>query len=282
MLIPICAKYLAFVKAFRVSHITTLIAKVQPALLCILLWLLAGLFWRVFEPGPSALRLILPAEISAQKAQDFSAAQDWFGAEGGQVAAAATIQAKLLAVIAGQKGYGAAIFTGLEASAVAAQVGQTLQGNIKLLEIASDHVVLDDNGRRQTLMLEGHNPIVPVVSGSGITAAPSAPVAAAATQTSLSRGQLAGAMQGANVADWAKGLSTYREGGIQIDNIAAQPFSRLLQLQNGDVIKTINGQNLAQVADISLIYTVFSQQPQVLLVVLRNGSSVNLQYLIQP
>ncbi|WP_165928763.1 type II secretion system protein N [Iodobacter fluviatilis] len=264
------------------SHITTLIAKVQPALLCILLWLLAGLFWRVFEPSPSALRLILPAEISAQKAQDFSAAQDWFGSEAGQMAVAPTIQAKLLAVIAGQKGYGAAIFTGLEASAVAAQVGQTLQGNIKLLEIASDHVVLDDNGRRQTLMLEGHNAMAPVVSGTGVAVVPGVPVAAAATQTSLSRGQLAGAMQGANVADWAKGLSAYREGGIQIDNIAAQPFSRLLQLQNGDVIKTINGQNVAQVADISLIYTVFSQQPQVLLVVLRNGSSVNLQYLIQP
>ncbi|WP_164521383.1 type II secretion system protein N [Iodobacter ciconiae] len=261
-------------------RLTTLIAKVQPALLCILLWLLAGFFWRVFEPSPSALRLILPAEISAQKVQDFSAAQDWFGSEGGQVSASPTIQARLLAVIAGQKGYGAAIFTGLEASAVAAQVGQTLQGNIKLLEIASDHVVLDDNGRRQTLMLEGHKEIVSLSSGASAAAMPSVPVAA--TQTSLSRGQLAGAMQGANVADWAKGLSSYREGGIQIDNIAAQPFSRLLQLQNGDVIKTINGQSLSQIADISLIYTVFSQQPKVLLVVLRNGSSVNLQYLIQP
>ncbi|MFC7420359.1 type II secretion system protein N [Iodobacter arcticus] len=270
-------------KAFRASHLTTLIAKVQPALLCVLLWLLAGLFWRVFEPRPQALRLILPAEISAQRAQDFSAAQDWFGSDSSQVAAVSTLQAKLLAVIAGQKGYGAAIFTGLEASAVAAQVGQTLQGNIKLLEIASDHVVLDDNGRRQILMLEGHNAVAPSDTSVALTSpANSQPAAAAASQTSLSRGQLAGAMQGANVADWAKGLSTYREGGIQIDNIAAQPFSRLLQLQNGDVIKTINGQNLAQVADISLIYTVFSQQPQVLLVVLRNGSSVNLQYLIQP
>jgi general secretion pathway protein C len=270
------------VKAFRLSHLTILIAKVQPVLLCILLWLLAGLFWRVFEPSPQALRLILPAEISAQKTQDFSTAQDWFGNDKSAAPVVSTIQAKLLAVIAGQNGYGAAIFTGLEASAVAAQVGQSLQGNIKLVEIASDHVVLDDNGRRQTLMLEGHNTPVATVGSTQAAAPNSAPAAAVATQTTLSRGQLAGAMQGANVADWAKGLSTYREGGIQIDNIAAQPFSRLLQLQNGDVIKTINGQNLAQVADISLIYTVFSQQPQVLLVVIRNGSSVNLQYLIQP
>ncbi|MDW5416572.1 type II secretion system protein N [Iodobacter sp. CM08] len=270
-------------KAFRLSHLTILIAKVQPVLLCVLLWLLAGLFWRVFEPSPQALRLILPLEISAQRAQDFSVAQDWFGSDTSQATTVSTLQAKLLAVIAGQKGYGAAIFTGLEASAVAAQVGQTLQGNIKLIEIAADHVVLDDNGRRQTLMLEGHNSVPVLASGALLPATPSnnAPAAAAA-QATLSRGQLAGAMQGANVADWAKGLSTYREGGIQIDNIATQPFSRLLQLQNGDVIKTINGQNLAQVADISLIYTVFSQQPQVLLVVLRNGSSVNLQYLIQP
>lgn len=269
-------------KAFRLSHLTILIAKVQPVLLCILLWLLAGLFWRVFEPSPQALRLILPAEISAQKALDFSAAQDWFGSDKSAAVVVSTIQAKLLAVIAGKNGYGAAIFTGLEASAVAAQVGQTLQGNIKLVEIASDHVVLDDNGRRQTLMLEGHNALVATVGSTQAAVPNSAPAAAVATQATFSRGQLAGAMQGANVADWAKGLSTYREGGIQIDNIAAQPFSRLLQLQNGDVIKTINGQNLAQVADISLIYTVFSQQPQVLLVVIRNGSSVNLQYLIQP
>ena len=271
-------------KAFRLPALTTLIAKIQPLLLCLLLWLLAGLFWRVFEPGSSALRLILPLETSAHRQQDFSVAQDWFGNDTSKVAEVATIQAKLLAVIAGKNGYGAAIFTGLEASAVAAKVGQTLQGNIKLVEIAADHVVLDDNGRRQTLMLEGHNaPLAAVAGGGTTTAAPgSSSSAPSVTQTALSRGQLAGAMQGANVADWAKGLSSYREGGIQIDNIAAQPFSRLLQLQNGDVIKTINGQNLAQVADISLIYTVFSQQPQVLLVVLRNGSSVNLQYLIQP
>ncbi len=271
-------------KAFRLSHLTTLITKVQPVLLCVLLWLLAGLFWRVFEPSPRALRLILPLEISAQRAQDFSAAQDWFGSDTSQATIVSTLQAQLLAVIAGQKGYGAAIFTGLEASAVAAQVGQTLQGNIKLIEIAADHVVLDDNGRRQTLMLEGYNSL-PVLASVALLPAVSTsnvPAAAVAAQATLSRGQLAGAMQGANVADWAKGLSTYREGGIQIDNIAAQPFSRLLQLQNGDVIKTINGQALAQVADVSLIYTVFSQQPQVLLVVLRNGSSVNLQYLIQP
>ena len=181
MLIPLCAKYLAFVKAFRASHLTTLIAKVQPALLCVLLWLLAGLFWRVFEPRPQALRLILPAEISAQRAQDFSAAQDWFGSDSSQVAAVSTLQAKLLAVIAGQKGYGAAIFTGLEASAVAAQVGQTLQGNIKLLEIASDHVVLDDNGRRQILMLEGHNAVAPSDTSVAPTSpANSQPAAAAA------------------------------------------------------------------------------------------------------
>lgn len=271
-------------KAFRLPALTTLIAKIQPLLLCLLLWLLAGLFWRVFEPGSSALRLILPLETSAHRQQDFSVAQDWFGNDNSKVAEVATIQAKLLAVIAGKNGYGAAIFTGLEASAVAAKVGQTLQGNIKLVEIAADHVVLDDNGRRQTLMLEGHNAPQAAVAGVVTPAATpgSTPSAPSVTQTALSRGQLAGAMQGANVADWAKGLSSYREGGIQIDNIAAQPFSRLLQLQNGDVIKTINGQNLAQVADISLIYTVFSQQPQVLLVVLRNGSSVNLQYLIQP
>ncbi|HSC80341.1 MAG TPA: hypothetical protein VLC08_08305, partial [Chitinolyticbacter sp.] len=98
----------------------------------------------------------------------------------------------------------------------------------------------------------------------------------------VTRGVMADAMQGLNIADWNKGLAAVQGGGIRITDASTQPFASLLQLQNGDVLKQANGRMLADVSDMSLVYSQFSQLSQVSLQVLRNGSLVNLQYQIQP
>ncbi|GHD58332.1 type II secretion system protein N [Jeongeupia chitinilytica] len=246
-----------------------------------LAWLAAGLFWLVLAPR-SAVPVLKPPETApAVPNLVWRNAPAWFGATAGSETAS-TLSARLIAVIAGDERSSAAVFSGIEASAVAVRVGQAVQPGVQLVRVARDRVELERNGRREILMLDGHD-------ASAMATTTVAPVAAAATPATgelpaqtLYRGQLAATMQAGNIADWAKGLAAAPGGGILINDPAQQPLARSLQLQAGDVLKSVNGQVLAQPADMSLLLTVFSQQAQIKLSVLRGGAPTTLQYQIQP
>nr|WP_145927246.1 type II secretion system protein N [Jeongeupia sp. USM3] len=182
--------------------------------------------------------------------QVWTGAPSWFGA-GEATAATSSLSARLIAVVAGDARSSAAVFTGLEASAVALRVGDDLQPGVRLVQVARDRVELERNGRREVLMLDGRD---------ASAAAPGLPAAAEPAAQTLYRGQLAATMQAGNIADWARGLAPAPGGGILVNDPAQQPLARSLQLQAGDVLKSVNGQNLAQPADMSLLFTAFSQQ----------------------
>jgi type II secretory pathway component PulC len=89
-------------------------------------------------------------------------------------------------------------------------------------------------------------------------------------------------MRGGNVAGWDRGLSSAPDGGIRIDRAAVQPFARLLQLKDGDILKSINKRPLVRIADVSLLFFHFGQNPSVDLELIRNGTSLTQGYDIQP
>ncbi|MBM3115415.1 type II secretion system protein N [Jeongeupia naejangsanensis] len=251
----------------------------EALLVLVAAWLAAGLFWQLFMPRSSGPVLKPPQTVPVAQNLLWNSASSWFGAVGGD-ATASTLSARLIAVIAGGDTSSAAVFTGIEASAVAVRVGDAVQPGVRLMRVARDRVELERNGRRETLMLDGRDassPAVVVTPGAGATA----PTVETPAQT-LYRGQMAATMQAGNIADWAKGLAAAPGGGILINDPAQQPLARSLQLQAGDVLKSVNGQNLAQPADMSLLLSAFSQQAQIKLSVLRGGVPTTLQYQIQP
>ena len=72
------------------------------------------------------------------------------------------------------------------------------------------------------------------------------------------------------------------DGGIRVDRVAAQPFAVLLQLKDGDVLKKINRRPLERVADVSLVFFHFGQNPSVDLELIRRGVPMTQHYDIQP
>ncbi|WP_255987331.1 type II secretion system protein N [Chitinolyticbacter albus] len=276
---------------------STLVTVAELILVVALAWLLAGLLWRIAAPATPDLRLAQPMEPPAARNGAWSNATGWFGRAQTQQAIATTLSIKLVAVIAGGEGYSAAIFTGAGATPLAARPGDELQPGVKLLAVERDRARVDNGGRSEEIVLEGRDqgssaPAVEGTAGDAIGNAEAATLAARQGQLATSavvgpkltvtRGVMADAMQGLNIADWNKGLAAVQGGGIRITDASTQPFASLLQLQNGDVLKQANGRMLADVSDMSLVYSQFSQLSQVTLQVLRNGSLVNLQYQIQP
>ncbi|WP_187360151.1 type II secretion system protein N [Chitinolyticbacter meiyuanensis] len=292
------------VPAFLRLRNRTLVTAAELILVVALSWLLAGLFWRIAAPSSPDLRLSQPAEAPVARSGGWMNAPGWFGqAQTQQTAVASTLSIKLVAVIAGGEGFSAAIFTGVGPTALAARPGDELQPGVKLLAVERDRARVDNGGRSEDIMLEGREQAAAIPAAGNTMPAPSgdtpadvianAEAAAVAAQMSpqsaatgpqlkVTRGVMAEAMQGLNIADWNKGLAPAQGGGIRITNASTQPFASLLQLQNGDVLKQANGRALGDVSDMSLVYSQFSQLNQVTLQVLRNGSLVNLQYQIQP
>ena len=89
-------------------------------------------------------------------------------------------------------------------------------------------------------------------------------------------------LQRGNLAGWDKGIASYRDGGILVENAAQQSLMQALQLRNGDVMKGIAGKEIRQLSDISLIYNQISQQTSVDMSVLRDGSLQTLHFKIKP
>ncbi|MDR3426422.1 MULTISPECIES: type II secretion system protein N [Silvimonas] len=286
------------VSKFLISDKTRWIAALDLLLIVVLAWVCAGFFWQLFAPHSPQVRLTPSVQAPRSASMQWSGARTWFGS-GASNAGASNLSAQLIAVIAGGDDYSAAIFTGLDASMpTAVKVGQELKPGIKLTRVERDHVELLEHGTTSRLLLQGANASAVAIAGAvpggvnggratgGMAAPPQAPPGdGAATEgpsSTLTRGQLASAMQNANISDWAKGISTASVGGIQIDNPSQQPFAGPLGLQSGDVLKSVNGANLAQNTDISTLYTAFSQQSQVQLVLIRHGNLLRLRYQIQP
>lgn len=259
-----------------VSRLSGMLAKLprwcEMFLFFLLIWVGVGLAWLILSPAPGIGNLGMPAQHAARK-QDAAALLAWFDSGKAEVVAAPPPDLKLIAVIAGARGV--ALLGGIEASTVAVRVGSEFRAGSRLLEVLPDRVVIEQNGARQEIVLTASAPV-------GVLIASAPAQLSNKPATSLSRGQFSQIIQGGNLAGWDKGLSSYRDGGIQVDDAAVQPVAKLLKLQNGDVMKQVNDRPLKQLADISLVYNALSKNPSVEITVLRNGSQQTQRYQITP
>ncbi|MFT3960306.1 hypothetical protein [Propionivibrio sp.] len=258
-------------------------AWLERIVLAVVCWQLAGLVWWVFAPGsggpqPVAARAA-PARVDSREALI-----GWFGAEAKADAAAASEYA-LMAVIAGRNG--AALFRGSDGKSLAVRTGEALDASSRLIAVEPGGAIIERGGVRQEIKLPQAEarPLFGRPGGAPAPAAPasaSAPKAAVLKPIRLTHGQMVAVMRGGNVAGWDTGLSGAPDGGIRLDRVAAQPFAVLLQLKDGDVLKKVNRRPLERVADVSLLFFHFGQQPSVNLELIRRGVPLIQHYDIQP
>ncbi|WP_269530765.1 type II secretion system protein N [Chitinimonas sp. BJYL2] len=279
------------------------------ALLLIVAWLAAGLFWLLVGPAPSLPVAAPPLSATRPAPVDVSALAALFGPPAGDLQPS-SLNLKLRGVIA-HASPAAAIFEQPGQAALAVRVGEEIQSGVRLSDVGFDHVIVDNRGRRERLELDakpaasgvalagGLPPAAPPVQqgeparrpegygerGERMSRADRGRLGPSAARSGddrlLNRQTLVEGMQTLNVADWARGLVDAPGAGIVVENAAAQPLAGPLGLQSGDVISSVNGTPLQRAADISALYAAFSQSSQVQVSVIRNGTPVQLRYRIE-
>lgn len=192
----------------------------------------------------------------------------------------------------------AATFSGVGTKEVAVTIDDEIQPGVTLIEVASDHVIVRNNGRRERIELDAKPALVidgaasPAGAGQGMPMGVREPGMpdevlpsngeGGALVLTIPRAVLVNALQSGNVAEWATGLKPEPKGGIRITGGSAQALVSALELRDGDVLRKINGAQLSRPGDIALVYNEFTQKNKVQLEVLRDGRPAMLDYTLQP
>ncbi|WP_374352299.1 type II secretion system protein N [Chitinimonas sp.] len=265
-------------------------------LILLLAWLLAGLIWQLIAPAAKPPLAAPQALRSSAPLLDMSPLNRLFSDNSAGVAAPSSLSYKLRGVIAAQgEAPAAAMFEVTGRPALVAKTGDELEGGVRLVEVASDHALVDNHGRRERIELDSKpaaNGIVPATAAvpvdnklitpvnSATQLTPPVPVEPAADERRIARAALVGGLGQSGANHWAKGLAD-GSGGIALVDAAAQPVAGVLGLQNGDVLTAINNSPLQQKGDVALLYATFSRASKVKLDIVRNGAPLTLLYRIE-
>ncbi len=265
-------------------------------LLGLIAWQLAGLIWLLLAPKPKMPVAIEPRQVRVVQA-DVGQALAGFHLFGQSKAAAASgevvdssLPYKLRGIITATKTQpAAAIFSGAEPKETAVREGESIQPGVELISVAANEVLISNNGRRERIKLDDKPAVeIPVVSSGKVEEAPAKAEAVAKPEGGssgapmvLRRKALAASLQSLNIAELAKGLGTAPDGGILVEDLSAQPVLRTMGVMPGDVLKGINGQDLAGPADISVLFGALGQQRKATLRLVRRGRPLSFAYSIQ-
>jgi type II secretory pathway component PulC len=252
----------------------------ERVLVVVVCWQAAGLVWWLFAPATLGPMPTPPRSMSGQS-ESRDAFLGWFGVEPSATDAPVVSDYTLMAVIAGRSD-GVALLKGNDGKGIAVLTGNAVDSGNRLVSVDPGSATIERDGVRQQIKLpeQAAPPVISRVLG-GVPAASTRP-AAAVKAVHMTHGQMTAVVRGSNVAGRNRGLSNAPDGGIRIDQVAAQPFAQILQLKDGDVLKSINQRPLAKLADISLVFSHFGQSPSVTLELIRGGVPLTQRYDIQP
>ena len=190
----------------------------------------------------------------------------------------------LKGVIAPRAGVAAsAVFSTGSGKDIAVYVGREVQPGVKLSEVKPDHVIVSRSGKRERIDLD--LPRVAAASGSpaGRVAGFKLNVArSGANNYSLSRKELDDALRDPGQLNYLGQIGVPPGGGVRMDAAPAGSLAQKLGLQPGDVIRKVNGQNVASSGDLARLYQQFATLSLVQAEVQRGSATVQLSYAIQP
>lgn len=253
----------------------------------LLCWQCAGVLAQILNWQANPPTLTLAAEPATDNGAGRTALAHWFTtAESGARPAGSTDGLELIAVIAGKDGVALISGTG-SAGPVAFPIGKEVRPGLKLVEVRRDRVIFEQGPNRPELAFPAKPSTAQVLSAGTASAenpvdAPPVAASAPVANMSVSRGDLMGIAQQGNLGDWDKGLANFASGGVRVTDADKQPLAKVLNLQNGDIIKGINDRDISQLADVSLIYHYFSQSQDVNVKILRDGKPQQLHFEIEP
>ncbi len=130
---------------------------VNAALIALLAWLVAGLLWLIFAPAP-VLPAAAPTNDGGKGARlDIGPLTALFAPPAAQAGgeSPSTLPQKLRGVIAAHDDApAAAIFEGGTPPNAAVELGEELSPGVRLIEVQVDHVIVDNQGRRERIELD--------------------------------------------------------------------------------------------------------------------------------
>jgi len=239
-------------------------------------WIVAGWF---VSNGPS-LQVVGQSEVSRQPLPAMVDIQgNIFGNPSAKAVSAKPVVApvvqsplnvKLLGTVVAGESSAAVIEMGASHEQRVLFIGSTLQPGVKLHEVLADAIVLDRGGKFEKVRLE---------KLGGLTASPVTqtlqPSSAAKPQKhkSMSRSALPAPASGEfmKILSQARVTPHFVNGkteGFLVSNIVPGSVYELAGLQNGDVVRKVNGQSVSN-----------AQQAMVMYQELQKGGSISLEFL---
>ena len=252
------------------------------ALVLLLAFQLAYWTWVFVSPPKTAVK------VAEQQADvDLAAIARMFGAAppAGAVVASST-GLRLKGVVAPTPGVAAsAIFSTGAGKDIAVYVEREVQPGVKLVQVHPDHVIVARAGVQERIDLEAPRSADAQARrgpGAGRPAGFRLNVARTGNNFALSRKELDDALRDPQQLGYLGALGTPPGGGVRMEQAPPGSLAGKLGLQPGDIIKRVNGQTVASQGDLARLYTQFGSLTSIQAEVQRGGSTVQLNYTVQP
>ena len=241
----------------------------------VLAWQLVQWTWALLVPVESRA-----PSTAAGSGVDLPAIARLFGAPG----APATDSIVLKGVVAPTPGVAAsAIFGSRSGRDISVYIGGELTPGLKLTEVAPDHVVMSRNGVDERVDLA-------VAQPSAAAGRPGSPAARGfkldVSRTgdnayAVSRHQLDDALRDPGQLQYLGQIAMPRGGGVRMESAPPGSLAAKLGLRPGDVIRSVNGQEIASTGDLARLYQQFGTLSRIQAQVQRGSATVDLSYQIQ-
>jgi general secretion pathway protein C len=254
---------------------------VVAALVVLLAYQLAHWTWVFVAPAPvAAVPDGAPAVNLAAVAKLFAAGPP-VNSPG---AAASTSGLRLKGVVAPDQGPAAsAIFSTWAGKDLAVFVDREVQPGVKLVEVRPDYVIVSRAGERERIDLDVRRASPAAASVAGRVTGFRINVAkSGANNFSLSRKELDDALRDPNQLGYLGQIGMPPSGGVRMDAAPGGSLAQKLGLQPGDIIKKVNGQNVASPGDLARLYQQFGTLSMIQAEVQRGSATIQLSYAIQP
>ena len=246
------------------------------ALVLVLAWQLAYWTWMFVAPRTAdAPAATSPAVVDlAEIARLFGASAPAGGPSGDLV---------LKGVVAPTPGVAAsAIFAPRAGRDISVFIGDEVRPGVKLVEVDPDHVLVERGGVRERIDLAAARSTAPVRAPGAQTRGFRLNVAReAANRFSLSRHELDEALRDPAQLQYLGQIVMPPGGGVRMEAAPAGSLAAKLGLQPGDVIKKVNGQNVASTGDLARLYQQFATTSMIQAEVQRGSQTLQLSYQIQ-
>ena len=254
---------------------------ISAGLLAVLCWLLAHWTWVVLAPAAVVVQPSRPQPVDLVGVRDAVTAARLFdrGAptEVPEIRAATTQNLRLagLATARGGKGSYAVISVNNKRTEVVAP-GSEIAPGIVLHQVLTDHVVVRRHGTLERIDLfdAGRKPAGASGFALGVQRQPGGAY-------DFSRVELNRALQNPAQHAHMGAFSVHPGAGVRIDQAPEGSLAWKLGLLPGDQISKVNGEAVSTQDDLLRLYQRFGQVGQIALEGARNGSPLNLKYVVQ-